>query len=100
MKIYKIRSKETGMFSTGSMNPSWAKRGKEWRQVNHLRSHLSQYYDFWEKHIPYDRDFTQGEVAEALARYDNAEIVVYELKEVTTEDISHDPRRPQGRTPV
>jgi hypothetical protein len=43
MKVYKVRNKETGLFSTGGMTPSFNKRGKTWTQINHVKSHLTQF---------------------------------------------------------
>jgi hypothetical protein len=42
-RTYKIRSKETGQFSTGGSG-GWSKKGKSWSCLAHLKSHLSQNY--------------------------------------------------------
>jgi len=50
MKVYKLRNKETGLFSTGGLDPLFNKKGKIWKQLNHIKAHLTQfrnisYYD-------------------------------------------------------
>jgi hypothetical protein len=39
--IYKVRDKETGLFSTGGMFPRWKKGGKTWEKKGHLSSHFN-----------------------------------------------------------
>lgn len=41
MKVYKIRDKNTGLFSTGGVSPKWTKTGKTWSCEGHLKSHLT-----------------------------------------------------------
>lgn len=41
MKAYKIRDRNTGLFSTGGVTPSWTKRGKTWNSEGALKSHLT-----------------------------------------------------------
>lgn len=41
MKIYKIRDKQTGLFSTGGLYPKWSKIGKVWKTQGNLKSHLN-----------------------------------------------------------
>ena len=41
--LFKIRDKNTGLYSTGGMSPRWTKRGKTWNQLNHLKTHLRQF---------------------------------------------------------
>lgn len=43
IKIYKIKDKDTGLYSTGGMEPSWTKRGKTWNQINFVKIHLRQF---------------------------------------------------------
>lgn len=33
MKFWKVRHKETGLFSTGGMNPRFTKTGKTWQHI-------------------------------------------------------------------
>lgn len=41
MKIYKIRNKQTRLFSTGSCDPKWKKTGKIWKTIGALKNHLN-----------------------------------------------------------
>lgn len=41
MKIYRIRNKTTGKFSSGGRSPKWTKNGKVWFEIKHVKSHLS-----------------------------------------------------------
>lgn len=55
--FYKIRDKNTGLFSTGGVDAlthpgSWSKTGKVWRTEGQLKQHLRQYIrvtDYWPK---------------------------------------------------
>lgn len=40
MKIFKIRNKATGLWSTGGSSPRWTKKGKIWSTYAHVKSHL------------------------------------------------------------
>lgn len=39
--VFKIRSKTTGMFSTGGQSPGWSKKGKTWNMRGHISTHLA-----------------------------------------------------------
>lgn len=41
--LFKIRDKNTGLFSTGGMYPSWTTKGKTWNGMGPLKSHLNQF---------------------------------------------------------
>jgi hypothetical protein len=43
MKVYKVRDKQTGLFSTGGCYPKFTKKGKTWKALNHVRTHLTLY---------------------------------------------------------
>lgn len=62
MIIYRIRSKTTGMFSSGGWSPRFKRVGKIWKRKSDLHSHLGQ-----AQHKIYDDH--------------DAEIVSYVLKE-------------------
>lgn len=68
MKVYKIRNKETGLFSTGGLHPTWSKTGKVWQRIGHVHLHINQLVN--EKTIP--------------GAYKNAEIVEAEITEILT----------------
>jgi len=38
--MYKIRHKETGLYSSGGAYPRWTKRGKVWYALHHIAAHL------------------------------------------------------------
>lgn len=67
MIMYKIRNRETGLYSTGGMKPNWSKDGKTWGK-GHVGSHLRQFIGHGFRDA--DIDF-----------YANAEIVQIEVKE-------------------
>lgn len=41
-KVWKIRRKSDGLFSTGGTWPSFTKKGKEWKTLSALSSHIVQ----------------------------------------------------------
>jgi hypothetical protein len=43
--MYKIRHKETGLFSKGGTDVRWSKKGKIWAAKGHLSNHLAQFSD-------------------------------------------------------
>lgn len=43
MKIYLVRDIETGLYSTGSISPSFRKEGKVWTARNRVSAHLIQF---------------------------------------------------------
>ena len=69
MIFYKITNEE-GLFSTGGMDIGFHKKGKEWREKNHLMSHITQTIHCNEEEI-----------------YKNCAIVEVELKEINRYDI-------------
>ncbi len=44
-KVYKVRSKKTGLYSTGSRNGymHFTKNGKAWSNIGHVKSMLRQF---------------------------------------------------------
>jgi hypothetical protein len=77
MKVYKIRNKITGLFSTGGMEPKFNKKGKVWNGIGPLKNHLHQFdhvyhYDY-DTHIGYYTDETQKV-------YKDCEIIEYDLE--------------------
>lgn len=67
MIFYKIRNKNTGLFSKGGMGDrktgevEWTKQGKTWDTLGKLRSHLTQHLgDKWRKRT----DMSDWEVIE------------------------------------
>ena len=44
--VFKIRDRDTGLFSTGGMRPvTFTKVGKTWSTAGHLKSHLTMWAD-------------------------------------------------------
>jgi hypothetical protein len=43
MNVYKIRDKETGLFSTGGMDPTFTKKGKVWTGIGPLKAHITMH---------------------------------------------------------
>lgn len=87
MKIYKIRRKSDGLFSTGGVSPSWSKTGKTWNQIGHLKNHLNQFKD------RYDYDFETKKhirVDKIPKYYSDCEIIVYELTQAIVEEERQD----------
>lgn len=41
MTFYKIRNKNTGLFSKGGQNPRFTKNGKTWNNLGHVKTHLN-----------------------------------------------------------
>lgn len=42
-RLFKIRHRDTGLYSTGGQWPSWTRAGKTWSNLGTLRSHLAQH---------------------------------------------------------
>lgn len=72
--IFKIRNKETGLFSTGSRNGrvSWTKNGKAWSSIGHVKSSIAQFTGNKYRNYPYD----------------NAELVTYKTEIMDSLDIN------------
>ena len=81
--LYKIRNKDTGLFSTGGIDPRWTKLGKTWNSIGTFKSHLtlvgdrynSTYNDRY-KGLSIDTDI-----------YKHCEVVEVEFKECNVSDI-------------
>jgi hypothetical protein len=70
-KIYKIRHRVLGLFSTGGYTPRFVSIGKVWTQKNHLLLHLKQFSKYELKKL-----------------YKNCEIVVYSMEEIDIVDMT------------
>lgn len=67
--VYKIRDRETGLFSTGGSSPYWYNDGKTWSAIGHVKNHVNLVVDgMTERRNPIDRGI-----------YDGAEIVEFRL---------------------
>jgi predicted transcriptional regulator len=64
--VYKIRRAD-GLFSTGTVSPSFTKTGKAWSNIGHVKTHLQLFYNSYKKRW------------ELPKSYDECEICCYEL---------------------
>lgn len=62
MNFYKIRDTVTYEFSSGGLRPHWSKKGKVWKSKADLKKHLKL-------------------VEDTFNRYENCEIIEYEVVE-------------------
>ena len=62
VKQYKIRNKDTGLFSTGGAWPKFTKNGKVWQRERDLKRHFHQVY-------------------EVSVKYKDCEVVIYDVVE-------------------
>lgn len=71
MKAYKIRDKNTGLFSRGgSYNYDiWSKNGKTWANIGHVKSHLRQFFDS-KNHLSKTYPYDNAEIVEIEINYD------------------------------
>lgn len=68
MKVFKIRQKETGLFSTGGMRPTFVKQGKVWQQLRHVHSHIAQLTSAYTPPDVYkDAEIVEAEITEILS---------------------------------
>ncbi len=74
MKVYKIRRKSDGKFSSGHhrYNVLWDQQGKLWFRLSHLQTHL---------------DFIKRCDGHVTSQYGNCEIITFELMAESIEDI-------------
>jgi len=77
MKVYKIRDKNTGLFSTGGTQPDWNKEGKTWMSIGHIKNHLHQFI-----YTEYNFDWTSHTEENKIPQ--EWEVVQYERTEVET----------------
>lgn len=78
-KVFKVRSKKTGLFSTGSRNGymRFSKNGKAWSNIGHVKSMLRQ-FDKGNTYLHYMGGHT----------FDDLEIVTYEVNETETVNVT------------
>jgi hypothetical protein len=76
-KVYKIRRKSTGLFSSGGSSVSWSKNGKTWSTLAGVSGHLAMFIG---------RQYTSS-WHHSQVLWNDVEIVVYEVKESPVENI-------------
>ena len=72
MIVYKIRDKGTGFYSTGGTHPNWSEKGKMWKRLGDVTSHLNQLAMYSPAHRARHIQ---------VSTYGNAELVEFELTE-------------------
>jgi len=72
MTLYKIRDKNTGLFSCGGAYPNWSKKGKVWVALNYLNLHLNLVKNEYKN----------------IHMYKDAEIVVFDVHESNSIDVN------------
>jgi len=77
MKIYKIRHKQSGLFSEGGSSPFFGQNGKIYTQIGHIKNHLHH----CEKYNSY-RMTREDNWREHNGYLEDIEIVEYELAEL------------------
>jgi len=84
MRVYKIRDKISGRYSSGGGVPSWSTTGKTWNKLAHIKAHLKCGVYEWSWNDVTKRGFYR----KTSPVYDNAEIVcigefeTFELEEI------------------
>lgn len=70
-KVYKIRNKETGLFSKGGNygQDIWTKEVKSWSNIGHVKNHLNLFVD-WKGNISSDYPYKNAELVEVEIKYD------------------------------
>lgn len=67
MKVFKIRHKETGLFSTGGLSPTWSKQGKVWQRLSYVHNHISMFVESYRPNSVYkDAEVVEAEITEIL----------------------------------
>lgn len=61
MTYFMIQDRNTGLFSSGGTDPTWVVKGKTWKKINHVKSHVTQF------------------VGRKTSFYDDADIIEYEF---------------------
>jgi len=84
MRVYKIRDKVSGMYSSGGTCPKWKKDGKTWNKLAHIKAHLKCGVYEW----AWDDAIKRGFYQKTSDVYNNAEVVcVGELETFELEEI-------------
>jgi hypothetical protein len=77
MKVFKIRHKQTGLFSTGRLRPTWAKQGKIWQRINYVHSHINRLTNAYTAADVYkDAEIVEAEITELLTPVEDVKDVL------------------------
>lgn len=80
VKIYRIRNRETGLFSTGGKHPTWSKNGKIWKTLGHVKSHMSQVSHLFIEEYISQSEVIEYEVIEKKSLIVDSESLRYRIK--------------------
>ncbi|WP_049739156.1 hypothetical protein [Brevibacillus reuszeri] len=71
-EVYKIKHKETGLFSRGGTDPRnlWTKEGKSWSNIGHLKNHLNQYIGMNQRSLLKNNSYENAEIVKVEVNYD------------------------------
>lgn len=69
MNIYRIKHAVTGLYSLGGNSPRWSKKGKIWKNIGHVKTHLRNAIPWHDPHHL------------RLADMENWILITYEIKE-------------------
>ena len=75
-QVFKIRSRETGIFSRGGSRPGFDEKGKSWSRINHARSAITNARRHLRRFMGTDRGWV-----DIPDPYENCEIVPFVLVE-------------------
>lgn len=75
--VYKIRNKDTGLYSNGLKGGkvNWSKKGRTWSEIGHVKSSISQAENF-------KRRWDGG-----VHPYSNSELLVYKIEQISNVDV-------------
>jgi hypothetical protein len=65
VKAYRIRCRNTGLFSNGGETPRWGKFGKVWRGSGALRNHLRIVWKDFRGELPVEWEVVEYELVES-----------------------------------
>lgn len=51
LKVYKVRDKDTGLYSSGGSKPKWSKKGKTWGNKGAVTNHLNMFCNSWSEDV-------------------------------------------------
>lgn len=77
IKHWKIRDKETGLFSKGGTRTDsylWTKNGKSWSNIGGLKNHLNQFVSY-EGQLKKDYPYHNAEIVEVEVDYDDCFVI-------------------------
>lgn len=86
-RLYMIRRKSDGLYSTGGSSPRFTRVGKAWTAINHLKNHLKL---VGVGHAIYDDKWNRIGYNWSCPKYADCEIVVFEVVKTESSILSID----------